>query len=66
MSTFIRISYEKPEELAAVILPLKPWIKKEKLSTTRVGEKEYRKAYLELTVPEKSVATSCETATPGL
>lgn len=44
MSTSIRISYERPEELEVILRKLAPWVEKAKVAKVRPGE--YRRCYL--------------------
>lgn len=59
MATKIRISYERPQELHAVMEMLKPILKTCKAKTGENGQ--YKKAYLEVIIPEGNMQKSADT-----
>lgn len=56
MAAKVRISYEKPQELHAVLKLLKPVIKSYKADKGKQGQ--YKKAYLEIDIPDKDIQKS--------
>ena len=58
MAVKVRISYEKPQELHTVTEMLKPIIKSCKADKGENGQ--YKKAYLEVIIPEEKVRKSTD------
>ena len=58
MSSKIKISYEEPRELHTVLKLLNPIIKSCKAE--KVGNGRYKRAYLEVNIPEEKVQKSTD------
>lgn len=58
MAVKVRISYEKPQELHTVTELLKPIVKSCKAE--KGGDGRYKKAYLEVNIPEENAQKSAD------
>lgn len=58
MSAKVKISYEEPQELHTVLKLLKPITKSCKAE--KVGNGRYKRAYLEVNIPEEKVQKSTD------